>query len=74
VTLLLPSLHDRVSELEDQVFKIYDWTHVADERTEQQKNRLDFLAQCVRDVKTTVDKIDGDVAELLRLARATPGG
>jgi hypothetical protein len=76
MTMILPSLHDRVTELEDQVFQIYDWTHRADERAEQQRNRLDFLAQGIRDVRTdlhrltvAVDKLDAMLVELLTLAR-----
>jgi chromosome segregation ATPase len=76
MTLILPSLHDRVCELEDHVFRIYDWTHEADERAEQHRNRLDYLVQGIRDVRadlnhltTAVARLDAMLEELIRLAR-----
>lgn len=76
MTLILPSLHDRVSELEDHVFRIHDWTHEADERAEQHRNRLDYLVQGIRDARTdlnnltsAVARLDAMLQELITLAR-----
>ena len=78
MTSIPPSLHDRVTELEDHVFRIHDWTYGADERAGQQRSRLDFLVQGVGDVRhdlnhltAAVDRLDVMLAELLSLARPT---